>query len=56
MALTSYVQGEEVPVTRPPRRWEGAEPCSPEVAQKCSPLDKDIPDAAGEVAEGTRLR
>lgn len=36
-------------------RWEGAEPCSLEVARRCSPLDEDIPNAASEVAEGTWL-
>lgn len=52
---TLHTQGEEVPVTGPAGRREGAEPCSLEVARRCSPLDEDIPNAAGEVAEGTWL-
>lgn len=33
--------------------WEGAEPRCVEVARGRSPPDEDVPDAAGEVAEGT---
>lgn len=55
MALISYTE-EEVPVTRPAGRWEGADPYSLQVPRRCSPLDEDIPDAASEVAEGTWLR
>lgn len=41
---------------KPGGRWDGAEPCSLQAAERCPPFDEDVPDAAGEVAEGTWIR